>query len=229
MHRPQFLPPILISPSHPRQLAYAIYTSGSTGKPKGVGIPHCGIVNRLLWMQEAYRLTQCRSRAAKDAFQFRRLGLGILLAADDRRHAGGGQTRAATRTRRIWRTLIAARHHDPALRAVDAAGLPEHGADGNAASLATRHLQRRSACRAELQQRFFAKLPRRCCTTCTVRPKRRSMSPRGMRDGDAHHRCRSAGRSPTRRFICSMRTSSRCRSGVAGELYIGGAGWRAAI
>jgi amino acid adenylation domain-containing protein len=38
-------------------LAYVIYTSGSTGTPKGVMIPHRGIVNRLLWMQEAYGLT----------------------------------------------------------------------------------------------------------------------------------------------------------------------------
>ncbi|MEV4561989.1 amino acid adenylation domain-containing protein [Kitasatospora sp. NPDC049285] len=40
----------------PRHLAYVIYTSGSTGVPKGVGVPHLGIVNRLRWMQERYRL-----------------------------------------------------------------------------------------------------------------------------------------------------------------------------
>ncbi|HEX3527644.1 MAG TPA: amino acid adenylation domain-containing protein, partial [Thermoanaerobaculia bacterium] len=38
-------------------LAYVLYTSGSTGTPKGVMISHRGIVNRLLWMQEAYGLT----------------------------------------------------------------------------------------------------------------------------------------------------------------------------
>ncbi|MES1245202.1 MAG: amino acid adenylation domain-containing protein, partial [Acidobacteriota bacterium] len=38
------------------ELAYMIYTSGSTGRPKGVMIPHAGIVNRLLWMQDAYGL-----------------------------------------------------------------------------------------------------------------------------------------------------------------------------
>jgi amino acid adenylation domain-containing protein len=41
----------------PGDAAYAIYTSGSTGKPKGVVNVHQGIVNRLLWMQDAYRLT----------------------------------------------------------------------------------------------------------------------------------------------------------------------------
>ncbi|MCX7569416.1 amino acid adenylation domain-containing protein [Tumebacillus sp. DT12] len=36
--------------------AYCIYTSGSTGKPKGALISHQGICNRLLWMQDEYRL-----------------------------------------------------------------------------------------------------------------------------------------------------------------------------
>jgi amino acid adenylation domain-containing protein/non-ribosomal peptide synthase protein (TIGR01720 family) len=36
--------------------AYVIYTSGSTGKPKGVVNTHRGIVNRLIWMQEAFGL-----------------------------------------------------------------------------------------------------------------------------------------------------------------------------
>ena len=37
-------------------LAYIIYTSGSTGRPKGVMNTHGGLLNRLLWMQEEYRL-----------------------------------------------------------------------------------------------------------------------------------------------------------------------------
>ncbi|MEA2464611.1 MAG: hypothetical protein QOJ98_2358, partial [Acidobacteriota bacterium] len=40
----------------PHHLAYVIYTSGSTGQPKGVMNEHRGIVNRLIWMQEAYGL-----------------------------------------------------------------------------------------------------------------------------------------------------------------------------
>jgi amino acid adenylation domain-containing protein len=43
--------------SNSRDQAYAIYTSGSTGRPKCVPNVHEGIVNRLLWMQDAYRLT----------------------------------------------------------------------------------------------------------------------------------------------------------------------------
>jgi tyrocidine synthetase-3 len=37
-------------------LAYVIYTSGSTGKPKGVAIDHAGLSNRILWMQQQYKL-----------------------------------------------------------------------------------------------------------------------------------------------------------------------------
>ncbi|MFI7500905.1 amino acid adenylation domain-containing protein [Streptomyces sp. NPDC049687] len=44
---------IPLLPEHP---AYVIHTSGSTGRPKGVVVPHAAIVNRLLWMQETYRL-----------------------------------------------------------------------------------------------------------------------------------------------------------------------------
>lgn len=40
----------------PANLAYIIYTSGSTGAPKGVMNTHRGICNRLLWMQDTFRL-----------------------------------------------------------------------------------------------------------------------------------------------------------------------------
>jgi amino acid adenylation domain-containing protein len=46
-----------VSQIEPANLAYVIYTSGSTGKPKGVMNTHRGLVNRLLWMQDAYKLT----------------------------------------------------------------------------------------------------------------------------------------------------------------------------
>ncbi|HVR65327.1 MAG TPA: amino acid adenylation domain-containing protein [Verrucomicrobiae bacterium] len=38
------------------QLAYTIFTSGSTGRPKGVMIEHAAIHNRIVWMQDRYRL-----------------------------------------------------------------------------------------------------------------------------------------------------------------------------
>ncbi len=51
-------------------LAYAIYTSGSTGKPKGVPNTHEGIVNRLLWMQDMYRLTPADRVLQKTPYSF---------------------------------------------------------------------------------------------------------------------------------------------------------------
>ena len=44
-------------PLQPGNLAYLIYTSGSTGTPKGAGNTHGGAVNRLEWMQDTVRLT----------------------------------------------------------------------------------------------------------------------------------------------------------------------------
>ncbi|HVF62225.1 MAG TPA: amino acid adenylation domain-containing protein [Thermoanaerobaculia bacterium] len=45
--------PAAVDPDHP---AYMIYTSGSTGRPKGAVNSHRAIVNRLVWMQEAFGL-----------------------------------------------------------------------------------------------------------------------------------------------------------------------------
>lgn len=50
--------------------AYVIFTSGSTGRPKGVINEHRGIVNRLLWMQEAYQLTAEGRILQKTPFSF---------------------------------------------------------------------------------------------------------------------------------------------------------------
>lgn len=54
----------------PDDLAYVIYTSGSTGKPKGCMIPHKALGNRLLWMQEAYPLTDGDAVLQKTPYTF---------------------------------------------------------------------------------------------------------------------------------------------------------------
>ncbi|MFD4431721.1 amino acid adenylation domain-containing protein, partial [Nocardia sp. NPDC058497] len=46
-----------IAPLRPSNTAYVIFTSGSTGRPKGVAVSHGAIVNRLVWMQTQYGLT----------------------------------------------------------------------------------------------------------------------------------------------------------------------------
>jgi len=54
----------------PDHTAYMIYTSGSTGHPKGALNSHRALTNRLLWMQDAYRLTPQDIVLQKTPFSF---------------------------------------------------------------------------------------------------------------------------------------------------------------
>jgi len=58
------------APLRGEHLAYVLFTSGSTGMPKGVGVSHTAIVNRLAWMQDAYRATPADRIAHKTALTF---------------------------------------------------------------------------------------------------------------------------------------------------------------
>jgi amino acid adenylation domain-containing protein/non-ribosomal peptide synthase protein (TIGR01720 family) len=51
-------------------LTYLIYTSGSTGQPKGVMSVHRGLLNRLQWVQEIYRLDETDRILQKTPFGF---------------------------------------------------------------------------------------------------------------------------------------------------------------
>ncbi|WP_336084315.1 non-ribosomal peptide synthase/polyketide synthase [Nocardia sp. SSK8] len=73
--------------------AYLIFTSGSTGRPKGVVVTHAAIVNRLVWMQDAYRLTPADTVLQKTPATFDvsvweffwplQIGARLVLAAPD--------------------------------------------------------------------------------------------------------------------------------------------------
>jgi amino acid adenylation domain-containing protein len=54
----------------PDNAMYVMYTSGSTGKPKGVINTHRGVVNRLIWMQNAYGLGTDDRVLQKTPFSF---------------------------------------------------------------------------------------------------------------------------------------------------------------
>jgi len=60
-------PQVLLSPDN---LAYVIFTSGSTGKPKAVANVHGALLNRLHWMQDAFRLTARDVLVQKTPFGF---------------------------------------------------------------------------------------------------------------------------------------------------------------
>jgi amino acid adenylation domain-containing protein len=50
--------------------AYVLYTSGSTGRPKGVRIQQKSLCNRLLWMQDYFRLTENERLIQKTSIGF---------------------------------------------------------------------------------------------------------------------------------------------------------------
>ncbi|MBI6824197.1 AMP-binding protein, partial [Pseudomonas syringae] len=54
----------------PTHLAYVLYTSGSTGTPKGVMNEHRGVVNRLLWAQDHYAVTETDRVLQKTPYGF---------------------------------------------------------------------------------------------------------------------------------------------------------------
>ncbi|BEV02805.1 amino acid adenylation domain-containing protein [Chryseobacterium gambrini] len=56
-----------IKPDH---LAYIIYTSGTTGNPKGVMIEHSSLINRLIWMQSRYPITDGDVLIQKTSYTF---------------------------------------------------------------------------------------------------------------------------------------------------------------
>lgn len=54
----------------PEHLCYIIYTSGSTGRPKGVMNPHRCVVNRLVWGQRAWGLAAEDAMLCKTSLSF---------------------------------------------------------------------------------------------------------------------------------------------------------------
>ena len=63
----------------PKNLAYVLYTSGSTGKPKGVEITHSAAVNFLLSMQRAPGFTPADTILAVTTLSFDIAGLELFL------------------------------------------------------------------------------------------------------------------------------------------------------
>jgi len=140
-------------------LAYVIYTSGSTGKPKGAMNTHRAICNRLLWMQDAYQLTQSDRVLQKTPFSFDvsvweffwplLTGACLVVARP------GGHRDSLYLARVIAREEITTLHFVPSLlqifldepEVIHCRGLRRVICSGEALPV-------------DLQERFFARLPR---------------------------------------------------------------------
>jgi amino acid adenylation domain-containing protein len=205
----------------PENLAYIIYTSGSTGQPKGVMNRHSAIVNRLLWMQGRYTLGPADRVLQKTAFTFDvsvweffwplMTGACLVLARP------GSQRESAYLAQVIQEQRITVLHFVPSmLRAF----LEEEGAAGCATL-------RDVICSGEalsvgLQERFYERL--------TARLHNLYGPTEAAVDVTAWECERGRGVVPighpianTQLYIFSEEMEAS-PVGVAGELYIGGAG-----
>ncbi|HEX8560147.1 MAG TPA: amino acid adenylation domain-containing protein [Pyrinomonadaceae bacterium] len=140
-------------------LAYVIYTSGSTGRPKGAMNSHAGIVNRLVWMQEAFGLDASDVVLQKTPFSFDvsvweffwplMTGARLMMARP------GGHRDAAYLREVIRRESVTTLHFVPSMLG---AWLGEQGPAEAPASL-RRVICSGEALGPELQERFWGRLP----------------------------------------------------------------------
>jgi amino acid adenylation domain-containing protein len=147
------------SPVKPEHLAYMIYTSGSTGRPKGAMNTHEGIVNRLLWMQDEYRLTSSDRVLQKTPFSFDvsvweffwplMTGACLVVARP------GGHKDGVYLSDLIHKEKITTLHFVPSMLS---AFLEQHGLESSCASV-ERVICSGEALPLELQERFFSLMP----------------------------------------------------------------------
>ncbi|GGP09408.1 amino acid adenylation domain-containing protein [Nonomuraea glycinis] len=141
--------------AHPDSLAYVIFTSGSTGRPKGVGVSHRAIVNRLLWMQDTFRLAPGERVLHKTPLSFDvsvwelfwplTVGAGLVVAEPGAHRDGARLAALATEQR------VSTLHFVPSMLELflDEPDLPA----------ATRVICSGEALSAELAARFHERLP----------------------------------------------------------------------
>jgi amino acid adenylation domain-containing protein len=145
-----------VTPAH---AAYMIYTSGSTGRPKGALNSHQGIVNRLLWMQQQYRLGTDDVVLQKTPFSFDvsvwEFFWPLLTGARLAVAKPGGHQDPVYLAQTIARERVTTLHFVPPMLQVF---LETPGLESSCAGV------RRVICSGEalplaLQQRFYARMP----------------------------------------------------------------------
>jgi len=207
----------------PQQLAYVIYTSGSTGRPKGAGNSHAALVNRLLWMQQAYALDASDTVLQKTPFSFDvsvwEFFWPLLTGARLALAAPGEHREPARLIATIQRLNVSTLHFVPSMLQ---AFIHEAGVE------ACRGLQRivcsGEALPLDAQQQVFAKLPQARLYNL--------YGPTEAAIDVSHWTCVDEGRDsvPIGLPIANLRTYVLDASlmpvppGVCGELYLGGQG-----
>jgi amino acid adenylation domain-containing protein len=212
-----------VSGSTADNLAYVMYTSGSTGRPKGVMIAHRPISNHLFWFQKSYPLTKADRVLQRSSFGFDpsvreffwplMASAQLILVHPDRHYDSAYFVKLIAEQK-----ITVARFDLSMLQAL----LEEQGFE------ACKSL-RRVICGGEpvpmeLQERFFSRLdvalhnaygPTETCISVTVWTCKR----------DSHHRTVPIG-SPIMNIQVYLLDAhlQPVPIGVAGELYIGGAG-----
>ena len=205
--------------------AYVIFTSGSTGRPKGVVNSHRGIVNRLLWMQEALRLGPADVVLQKTPFSFDvsvweffwPLCVGAQLeVAPPGAHRDPGALVATIRAAGV--TTV---HFVPSMLQV----FLDHPVAARCTTL------RRVVASGEA---LTAELARRCCGVLEGADLHNLYGPTEAavdvtwwpcREDLGRDPCPSAGPSPTRSSTCSTRRGSRCPSACQGSSTSAGCRW----
>ncbi|SEB69854.1 non-ribosomal peptide synthase domain TIGR01720/amino acid adenylation domain-containing protein [Pseudomonas saponiphila] len=210
-------------PLDPLNLAYVIYTSGSTGKPKGAGNSHAALVNRLHWMQQAYGLDARDAVLQKTPFSFDvsvweffwPLMTGARLVMAD----PGAHREPARLIRIITEQQISTLHFVPSMLQAFI-----HDSGASACVSLTRIVCSGEALPLEAQQQVFARLPGAALYNL--------YGPTEAAIDVTHWTCVDEGASsvPIGRPIANLRTHVLdaqllpVPAGVAGELYLGGAG-----
>ena len=203
-------------------LAYVIYTSGSTGRPKGAMNTHRAIVNRLLWMQEEYRLDGSDRVLQKTPFSFDVsvweffwpliTGATLVLARP------GGHQESDYLVKLLAGAEVTTMHFVPSMLAVF---LEEPGV-GVAARKLRRVICSGEALSADLMERFMERLP--------GVELHNLYGPTEAAVDVSWWRCevRGDGRVPIGRPVANTRMyvlgagQELVSAGVPGELYIGG-------
>ena len=204
-------------------LAYVIYTSGSTGKPKGAANRHGALHNRLVWMQQAYRLGEADTVLQKTPFSFDvsvweffwPLMFGARLAV-----ANPGDHREPARLAQLIRAHeVTTLHFVPSMLQ---AFLAHPGVE--ACSSLQRIVCSGEALPAEMQNEVFRRLPQAALHNL--------YGPTEAAIDVTHWTCRDDGRlqvpigqpiDDTQAHVLDAELNL-APPGVAGELYLGGAG-----